>query len=264
MSTFPTLDRALTILGQWPNLVQAVDGLADQHGDEYRSIAEHHLSRLETATGADAFEEAVFGYMEMTIETLRLQSEFFRTGVFSVEESDFEAGLHADEDLMLGRYLPGLYLAQVFWPNAARARTSDVTLNDLSPHAKTFVERICADDQALSHEFMVQSFLDLDPAANTYDHIVFSEVVEHLPDPEGGMAIMADLLAPDGIVFFSTATNAAFYDHTIIFETVDEIMEMVERHGFEATEVHNVLATPGPDGRDVIDVNALLTKRSSS
>lgn len=298
MSEHPSLDRALVVLGQWRNLVQAVEGLIELHQAEYLSTAEHHLSKLEAVTGPEGFEEAVYGYMEMTIETLRMQAEFYRSGVFSAEESEFESGLHADEDLMLGRYLPGLYIAQVFWPNhydkhrffeqshlpliangstvldvgtgpgsfglAARARTSKVLLNDLSEHSRTFVETLCQGAPDLSCDFMVQSYLDLNPRHYSFDHIIFSEVVEHLPDPERGMSLLSELLAPDGLVFFSTATNAAFYDHTIIFDDIPEIRDLIDRHGFRVVELSEVLATPGPDGRDVVDVNAVLRKKSDS
>ena len=108
---------------------------------------------------------------------------------------------------------------------------------------------------------MIESFLDAD-FDRPFDHVIFSEVVEHLPDPEAGMDRLGELMKPGGLAFFSTATNAAFYDHTIIFETEAEIDELLTRHGFEVVERDRVLATPGPEGRDVVDINAIVRKRA--
>jgi len=290
----PHAAAAIGTLGQWPNLVDAVDRLTEEFGDEYQDSVETYVGRLGSAddSGEDSpIDLAVDGYIEMTVDTLRLQADYFRTGVFASDPTDFEAGLHDDPELMLERYLPGLYLAQVFWPNhyrkhrwfadhylplveadhrvldvgtgpgtfgtACRTRSNDVTFNDLSPHSETFVKRIYPD---ADHTFVTESFLDAD-FGGTFDHIIFSEVVEHLPDPPAGMDRLHELLAPGGKAFFSTATNAAFYDHTIIFETEAEIDALLDRHGFDVLDRDSVLATPGPEGRDVVDINAVITRR---
>lgn len=291
----PMLDQALSILDQWPNLSAAVATLADEYGDKYLEATEAHLVRLDTATAGtpDGFDEAVYGYIEMTIDTLRLQADYYRTGVFSSEASEYELGLHDDDDLMLGRYLPGLYLAQVFWPNhykkheyfsqnylpliqpgqsvldvgtgpgtfgfKCRSKTERVILNDLSAHSRTFVNSLVT-DPSNAPDFMVGSFLDVD-LPTPFDHVIFSEVVEHLPVPADGMDRLHKIMAADGTAFFSTATNAAFYDHTIIFETEEEVDEMLDEHGFVALDKQLVVATKGPEGRDVVDINAIIKKR---
>ncbi len=294
-STRPHASSAIETLGAWPNLVAAVDKLAEEHGDSYADSVERHVARLGeagTPDGDAAIEAATDGYIEMTIETLRLQAEFYRTGKFSSDPSEFETALHDDPELMLERYLPGLYLAQVFWPNhfvkhrwfadhyldlvesghrvldvgtgpgtfgaACLSRTDSVVFNDLSPHAKTFIDTVRPNE---AQDFAIESFLDADFGPG-FDHIIFSEVVEHLPDPAAGMDRLRDLLATDGRAFFSTATNAAFYDHTIVFETEAEIEELLSDHGFVIHMSDRVVATPGPEGRDVVDVNAVIGRRT--
>ena len=64
-------------------------------------------------------------------------------------------------------------------------------------------------------------------------------------------------------MFFSTATNAAFYDHTIVFETVAEVTTMLHEHGFDVVSERTILAARGPDNRDVVDYVAVLTARRS-
>ena len=91
--------------------------------------------------------------------------------------------------------------------------------------------------------------------------MVFSEVVEHLEDPELGMEILGRSLGEAGLLFFSTATNAAFYDHTIVFRDVGEIEDLLDRHGFEILSNARVPVFAGPEGRDVVDYNAVLRAR---
>ena len=84
-STRPHASSAIETLGAWPNLVAAVDKLAEEHGDSYADSVERHVARLGeagTPDGDAAIEAATDGYIEMTIETLRLQAEFYRTGKF--------------------------------------------------------------------------------------------------------------------------------------------------------------------------------------
>lgn len=284
------LAYAMDEIGAWPNLRTTVEDLLSAHGAPYADHAEQELVRLEGALArrGTTLEDALAGYVEMTIDTLRLQAEYFKTGRFSYLDDSPGDELHQDEDLMLGRYLPGLFLAGIFWPNhheklaffnstylpaltdGARVLDvgtgpgsygflvagagSSVLFNDLSPHSKSFVNAMSPDPV----EFLVGSFLDIEPKESRFDGIVFSEIVEHLPDPEGGMAKMRELCSDEAAVFFSTATNAAFYDHTIIFETISEIEELIKRFGFRIAASQEVLATKGPDGKDVVDYNAVL------
>jgi len=291
LADYPLLNASLNHVGVWPNLRTAVEGLLEAHGVGYATMAEAQLSTLKGALESrnSTLEDALDGYVEMTIDTLRLQAEYFRTGRFSYLDESPGDELHQDEELMLGRYLPGLFLASVFWPNhrdkleffnetylpmvADGAKVldvgtgpgsygflcadagADVLFNDLSPHSKKFVESMATTEV----RFLVGSFLDIDPGQQNFDGIIFSEVVEHLPEPVAGMKKLRALCSDRAAVFFSTATNAAFYDHTIIFETVDEIRSMIADHDLRVVAEQEVVATNGPDGRDVIDYNAVLT-----
>ena len=101
--------------------------------------------------------------------------------------------------------------------------------------------------------------LDVNPKElDPFDIVLFSEVVEHLPDPDRGLEHLRSLLAPEASVFFSTATNAAFYDHTVVFESIGDIERLLRTHGFDIVQHHEVVAAPGPGGRDVIDYIAVL------
>ena len=112
--------------------------------------------------------------------------------------------------------------------------------------------------------FSTADFLELEAVAEPFDLVLFSEIVEHLRAPAEGLDRLATLLAPGASVFFSTATNAAFYDHTIIFETVGEIELLLAAHGFDVTSSRTILAAPGPDGRDVLDYVAVMQRAGAA
>lgn len=284
----PHLQVARRVLSEWPNLWDPVERLLSSEAYQLRVEGQLALLDQSLAGRGSSLDDALNGYIEMTIDTLRLQAEYFRTGRFSyLDESPGDA-LHHDSDLMLGRYLPGLFLAGLFWPNhnekmkffvdsflpvlnpgseildvgtgpgsyglMSAELGHNVLFNDLSPHSERFVNDLASFDT----EFFVGSFTDINTSGQ-FDAIIFSEVVEHLPDPRGGMARLYELCRSNAYVFFSTATNAAFYDHTIVFESVEEIRELVHEFGFRIKTEQEVLATSGPQGRDVIDYNAVLT-----
>jgi 2-polyprenyl-3-methyl-5-hydroxy-6-metoxy-1,4-benzoquinol methylase len=96
------------------------------------------------------------------------------------------------------------------------------------------------------------------PINRRFDAIIFSDVVEHLLDPQAGMEKLRQLLAPGGTIFFATATNAAFWDHTIIFENVDQIKRFIHNNGFKISHQIEITVFENPDGRKVVDYLAVL------
>jgi 2-polyprenyl-3-methyl-5-hydroxy-6-metoxy-1,4-benzoquinol methylase len=293
------LGRARTLVADYRFAADPIESLCAT-GPAYAERTEHHLRRLYRTLDDDGarFDDAVEAFVEMTVDVMRMQDRYYRTGKFDGGADMGGAGdLYTDDDLMGRRYLLGLYLAQVFWPNHVEklayfedavvplasdgmrvlevgtgpgtyglavgrsAACSDLILNDISPLSIDMVRRIAAVDPVQSPEalhFSTSDFLELRAEVEPFDLVLFSEIVEHLREPAEGLDRLAALLAPDASVFFSTATNAAFYDHTIVFETVEEIEHLLDAHGFDVTSSRTILAAPGPDGRDVLDYVAVL------
>jgi 2-polyprenyl-3-methyl-5-hydroxy-6-metoxy-1,4-benzoquinol methylase len=292
------LDRSRALVADYHFAAEPIEALCES-GPAYARRAEAHLSRLYAALDRDdtRFADAIDAFVEMTVDTMRMQDRFYRTGQFDAG-SDVVGELYVDDDLMGRRYLLGLYLAQVFWPNhlekliyfedvvlplvadgmrvlevgtgpgtyglalGRAAACGDLVLNDISPLSIALVQRLAAVDPVRAPDrvrYSTSDFLALDPGAQpAFDLVLFSEVVEHLSAPTEGLERLGALLAPGSSVFFSTATNAAFYDHTIVFETVDEIVGLLGAHGFRVASDRTILAVPGPDGRDVLDYVAVL------
>ncbi len=297
MRATPHLDVVLEELAGLKFLRDPVAGMRsavyDAWADRHVGRLFAHLDRFATPPG-----DAVEAFVEMTFDVVKMQQEFYETGKFSM---DIHGDLYSDEDIMGRRYLVGLYLAQALWPNHYSklsffedellaglrdgARVLDVgcgpgtyglaigravacdelTLLDISPLSEPLAMGLAEVDPPRRPEttrFVVGDFLQPGDVGSGYDAIVFSEIVEHLTDPERGMERLVDLLAPEGVAFFSTATNSAFYDHTIVFDDLDEIRDLLRRHALEVVAEHTVVAMPGPEGedRDVVDYSAVVRR----
>ncbi len=279
-----------------PYIRRSVDEVKLAGGDQWLATLDDHMENFAgyLAETGGSIDDAVEGFVEMTLETIRLQQNFFKTGKFNtLDDYDDQADVYQDRDLMVRRYLPGLYLAQLLWKNhyqklrfftdrvVPEAQSADrafdvgagpgtfgltlasrypelaVTFNDISPFSEEMITALAKRKTGI--DFLPGDFLKLD-VTRPYDFVVFSEVVEHLSDPGAGMDKLLDVVAADGKVFFSTATNAAFYDHTIIYESVAEIRSMIKDHGFDIEFDEEVMALESGDGVDVIDYNAVIRR----
>jgi 2-polyprenyl-3-methyl-5-hydroxy-6-metoxy-1,4-benzoquinol methylase len=301
----PLLSRARTIVNDYRFVADSIDALCTT-GPSYCDRAERHLLRLFRALGGDddRFADAIEAFVEMTVDVMRMQERYYRTGQFDAgPEVVTDGRLYNDDDLMGRRYLYGLYLAQFFWPNhlekfryfeaeflpiaadgmrvlevgtgpgtyglavGRSVNCADLLLNDISPLSIETTRRLAAVDPVRRPEtlrYSTSDFLDFDAtAAEPFDLVVFSEVLEHLRDPPRGLARLKSLLTPESFVFFSTATNAAFYDHTVVFQSLGEIEGLLGDHGFEICSQKGILAAPGPDGRDVVDYVAVIRSARS-
>lgn len=281
-----------------PYVGQGYTNLLKRYGDYYNRVMQRHFEALNRYTEGDAkrFEKATDAFFELTFETLRLQSKYFSSGVFSLPPEQREE-VHKNDELMEGTYLLGLFLAAIFWENhfekmnyfeetvpsllPANAKVLDIgagsglftsiaLLNrpdieivavDISPVSERLINELHLEaappDTPVT--FKTGSFPDIsNDVGNKYDAIFFSDVVEHLPDPEAGMAAVKELLNSEGFVFFATATNAAFFDHTIVFSDVAEIENLLARHSFSPERSMQVPVLTNKDGQRVIDYFAIL------
>ncbi len=66
-----------------------------------------------------------------------------------------------------------------------------------------------------------------------YDFITLGEVLEHVEEPAGLLIKLNTLLNDDGVLFFTTPTNAPAIDHIYLFNNVEEIRDIVRSAGFK-------------------------------
>lgn len=72
----------------------------------------------------------------------------------------------------------------------------------------------------------------LDAQRESFTSIAFSEVLEHLEHPQRALSILFDLLADGGRIFLNAPVNSPAPDHLYLFETPEQILDMVEKSGF--------------------------------
>ncbi len=202
---------------------------------------------------------------DLTVEILREQILYNRRGADAMASVDFQD--YEDPEVMDRRYLNGLALALVFWPNhfsllrffeasllsmplGASGRALDlgcghglfsalfgrrfpgwdVTALDISSFATGRAERLWS---AMGNEGQLTAVTEdignwLDQQRDPLDVILFSELVEHLEDGPAVLARLGQCLAPDGVMFFTTALNAAFIDHRLFFHELAEVHQMID------------------------------------
>lgn len=255
------------------------------------------LSELAARTGRKA-EDLAKAYRRVFMEYLRCQKSFHATGFYpgaAKSEEEIRTQVYEHPDYMTD-YMLALLFSYVLWPSKYRmtwAFEADFSLRlaedakildigtghgyflgktlkenyrtglgiDLSPHSLALAG-ITLDAMGipsarvrLEHK-RIEEFQE----GETFDGIIFSEVVEHLRDPDSVLARLPSLLAPGGRIFFVTAINTAVPDHVQHYRSQLDIRPMLERHGFaiEQERVH-----PEFQNKDLTDPVAIERGRVS-
>lgn len=217
---------------------------------------------------------AVRSYVRTCHEHFKLQATLVRTGRYHISEiNGVHASLYAEPGAMVS-YLDGLLLTQVWWANhfslvsmfrrfldsvppkvryleigvghglyftEVSARRSDIQATglDISATALAYTQALW---RFRLGERPLAAMVHADVRRMTlqeigrFDAISVAEVIEHVPDPETVLAKVEELLAPDGVVYLTTAINAAAIDHVYLFEDVDEARALLTRCGFRITD----------------------------
>jgi 2-polyprenyl-3-methyl-5-hydroxy-6-metoxy-1,4-benzoquinol methylase len=72
----------------------------------------------------------------------------------------------------------------------------------------------------------------MDAPRENFDSITFSEVLEHLERPADALAALRDLLAEEGRMFLNVPVNSPAPDHLYLFQTPEQVFDMVINAGF--------------------------------
>jgi 2-polyprenyl-3-methyl-5-hydroxy-6-metoxy-1,4-benzoquinol methylase len=123
----------------------------------------------------------------------------------------------------------GLFIAEA---RKAFAETASYDVLDISESAIGVARRLI---QAPEVHFIVGDVLAWD-APRRYDFIAMAEVIEHLEDPLPLMRRVRGLLAPHGVLFLTTPTNAPAIDHIYLFHNASEIRSLIAEAGYAIVE----------------------------
>ena len=213
---------------------------------------------------------AVSAYLEMCRNMMQCQVEFMKTGKYTVaEHDDAVAAVYSNEEKMKS-YMIGLAISQFLWPthyemykffgDAINKHGSNVnsyleigpghglflnkalgnlkhckviTAEDISPISieitKSIIEYFHKGQFPI--EFRNKDVLNFS-STERYDFITMGEVLEHVTYPEKLLHKLHSMLANNGRIFISTCVNAPAIDHIYHFKAISEIIDMVEKCGF--------------------------------
>ncbi len=110
----------------------------------------------------------------------------------------------------------GFYLAKALEVLGDKATLTAVDISETSIElAKRFIN-----DTRITYN--LKNVFDFNNAEK-YDFITLGEVLEHVEDPLSLLVKLNTLLSDNGVLFFTTPTNAPAIDHIYLFNNVEEI-----------------------------------------
>jgi len=217
-------------------------------------------------TAEERTAEALKGLQFHSMEFLKLQINFAKTGEYkSIDYDTVYREVYSNASVMQ-RYLDGLLLTYIAWPNHYRL---------LNWYRKAYLEKAtpgaCLEigpghgwlalQQLLSHPTNTFLGLDISPHSVAYsrgcitaagvaesrwkvlecdaqkglesdgrlfDRVVIAEVIEHLAQPEIIVELAKKHSKPDALFFITTVVNLEAVDHIYLFCSLQEVRDFCE------------------------------------
>lgn len=211
--------------------------------------------------------EAARAYNRMSMDFLREQIRFSKTGVYCVNDIDLAKENVYNQPNVMRYYMVGLLLSYLLWPNhfkilsflrnyikeisvehyldiapghglfaaevLQRFPALHATLLDISKTSIEVTNEILAVFQIkkFRFNFINGDFLTIPLGGDQFDFISMGEVLEHVNDASGFLKRAYNLLQPQGTIFMSTCANCPAIDHVYHFHNPDEIRSVIHDAG---------------------------------
>lgn len=94
----------------------------------------------------------------------------------------------------------------------------------------------CLQSMGVTKDITLREVNLLDAPDETFDSITFSEVLEHLEAPLEALKILHRVLKPGGRIMINAPVNSPAPDHIYLFNTPEEVVDMVTAAGFEVEQ----------------------------
>lgn len=128
---------------------------------------------------------------------------------------------------------PGVLTAFILQQDASwRAAGVDIS-KDCLRHAQRLLERKAVLGRS---ELSVADVRNLPYPDDTFDVVVAVEVLEHIPDPEVGLAEAMRVLKPGGYAITALPVQLPLLMHLYDFDTPDEVLALYEKVGLEVID----------------------------
>ena len=128
---------------------------------------------------------------------------------------------------------PGVLTAFILQQDASwRAAGVDIS-KDCLRHAERLLEK---KEVAERGELSIADVRSLPYPDDTFDVVIAVEVLEHIPDPEVGLAEAMRVLKPGGYAITALPVQLPLLMHLYDFDTPDEVLALYEKIGFEVVD----------------------------
>ncbi|SPF40206.1 hypothetical protein SBA1_30057 [Candidatus Sulfotelmatobacter kueseliae] len=230
----------------------------------------------EAAYGSNVFDEAARGYAEYCFGVAKAKQVYERAGRYTPEAMpEIMSGVYEHEGYMIP-YMWAAILIYPFWPSmvshialfrdefvrrlprnasvlelacghgvlsllAAEERPDiQVEGTDISAPAVAVANRLLAVSRHAGRvRFAVQDALQPDNQGGNgkCQGVISAMLAEHLMDPKPLFATMGRRVAPEGLVFFSTALESPQRDHVFEYNHESQPLQMAEIAGLRVTRL---------------------------
>lgn len=253
----------------------------------------------QAAYGSAVFDDAARGYAEYCFGVGKAKQVYERAGKYTPEAMpEIMSGVYEQEGYMIP-YMWAAILIYPFWPSmvshiavfrdefvrrlprnasvlelacghgvlsllAAEERADiQVEGTDISPPAVAVASHLLAvSGHAGRVRFSVQDALKTDDQSGNGKRqgIISAMLAEHLTDPKPLFSTMARRVAPEGLVFFSTALESPQRDHVFEFNQESEPLRMAEAAGLRVSRLASDASAVPAGSRFVPRATAMILR----
>jgi len=296
--TYPEFMKIVDLIStQNPLQKKRINNFISRQDTDYWVYAEEICRKLnQSFLGSEQEKiEAARSYNRMSMDFLREQIRFRKTGVYLLDDASLaKENVYSQPDVMR-YYMVGLLLSYLLWPNhfeilrflrsslqripkiesyldiapghglftvevMQRFPELKAVLLDISETSIHLTSRILAafeiDLSMLS--FINGDFLSVPIEGDNFDFISMGEVLEHVNDACGFLKRARSLLRSQGLIFMSTCANCPAIDHVYRFHNINEIRYMIRDAGLFILREKVLPSEPVPEEqceKELITVN---------
>jgi len=239
----------------------------DFFDDRHRELADAFFGKYLQILAAEdkTLDYSVACYLQMIADVNAETLEFIRTGKYTSSTfNEVNSRVYAWPETM-EYYMHGLLLSQFLWKHHYQMLNYFTTaLPRYAKHVKSYLEvgvghgfylskalevlgekaTLTAVDISETSIELAKRFIDDNRITynlknvfdfnngEQYDFITLGEVLEHVEAPLSLLMKLNSLLSDEGVLFFTTPTNAPAIDHIYLFNNVEEIRDIVKSAGF--------------------------------
>jgi 2-polyprenyl-3-methyl-5-hydroxy-6-metoxy-1,4-benzoquinol methylase len=231
------------------------------------------LRAVRSVPPQERIDEVVGGLQFHSMEFLKRQIQFAKTGHYQSSDAEKIYREIYQMDEKMRRYLDGLLLSYIAWPNhyrmlkwyrdaylqqgpfgrcleigpghgflaLAQLRASDdnsLTALDISPHSVDYTRRVLEAHAISPSRYDVRvanAQTNLDTHIAFFDRIVLAEVLEHVAEPARIIRSLVEHAHRQTLFFVTTVVNVEAPDHIYLFRTLQEVRGLLDDCGLTVT-----------------------------